>query len=74
MSKNQTDETFKKWTNLAKKDIVVGEGRTAGIIKASHSDCAFGYVYSLPGGETTRSKKHATKVAAHINWLLCKAA
>ena len=74
MSKNQTEQTLAKWTNLEKKDIVVGEGRTAGIIKASHSDCAFGFVYSLPGGETTRSKKYATKVASYINYLLCKAA
>jgi len=70
MSTNQTQVTVAKWAELAKKDIVVG----LGVIKAMANDCAFGYIWALPGGETTRSKKHATKAAAHINYLICKSA
>jgi len=70
MSTNKTQVTVAKWAELAKKDIVVG----LGVIKVMANDCAFGYVYALPGGGTTRSKQYATKVAAHINYLICKSA
>lgn len=73
-NKNQTELTQRLWAKMTSKDIVIGEGATAGIVKAHPSDCSFGYIYILPGGETTRSKVHAKKVAAHINWLLMKAA